>query len=69
MSSRLFMWLHREQGFSSVYCPQESVLSCRGISVMQADRRAFICVSICVCFVCVKGKMTLTDFPEAFSSH
>lgn len=74
MSARLFMWLYRQQCFLCLYCPQESVLRYEGIRLMQADRRReldeCIYLSICVCFVCVKGKIItlLTDFPEAFSS-
>ncbi len=74
MPARLFMWLYRQLGFSCLDCPLESVLWYEGITLMQADRRReideHIYVSMCVCVVCVKGKISapLTDFPEDSSS-
>lgn len=76
MPVRLFIWLYREQDFSCLYCPLESVLWDEAIRLMQAGRRRqpdqhiYIYMSVCVCFDCVKGKIKapLTDFPEVSSS-
>lgn len=71
-SARLFMWLHRQRCLSGLNCPQEGILQNEGIRLMQAQRRRepdeCIYSSICVHFVCVRGKIipAPTDFPGAF---